>query len=99
MGSIERRKAKVRFVVHHCKKVTYELLTGVSTINHYDRKGVHPVMRARNTLQARIMSRRNGLRIVDDTQDSPLNGHGLIATEHLPVRHIFLLPRNNNNQF
>ena len=37
------------------------------------------------------MTRRNGLRIIGDTQDSLLNGHGLIATEHLPVRHIFVL--------
>jgi hypothetical protein len=52
---------------------------------------VHPVLRVPDTLQA-LMTRRNGLRIVGDTQGSPLNGHGLIATEHLLVRHIFLLP-------
>jgi len=69
-----------------------ELLTGANTTNHYDRKGAHPALRVRNTLQVRIMTRRNGLRIVGDTQGSPLNGHGLIATEHLLVRHIFLLP-------
>jgi len=55
---------------------------------------VRPVLRARNTLQtqASIMIRWNGLHIVGDVQGSPLSGHGLIATEHLLVRHRFLLP-------
>ena len=90
MGSIEGWKRKVRTNLCYCKKIAHDTWsTGASTINRYGRRGVHRVRAdlGRGILQTHTMiTPQNGLHIVGDIRDSPLNGHGHTTPEHPLVR-------------